>query len=535
MLALAPLYAMLIGALVRLSFVLASDSPLNDGGLFYCMTQELQRAHYRLPSYSAYNSLRIPFAYPPLGLYLAGLLADLGPWTLLDVFCFLPLAINVLALPAFYALSRCFLSREASIFAIFAFALLPRSFHWLIMGGGITRSPGFLFAILAARQIYLLYTRREGRHVVPAILFAGGAVLSHLEMGLFLAYTAAIFFLAYGRNRSGLAHSLLVAIGTLAITAPWWGTVIARHGLTPFLAASEHGWALGSGLGSLLSLWLTEEAAFPVLGFLALLGALSCLRERRFLLPIWLAGILILDPRGGHTTMTLPLALLIGVSINEQVLPALSAPVRRAMAAGEGVGGAPTAELGPQTRRRLPVAVLGFIFAYALLAALLPEWPLLTGLSRDEREAMQWVAQHTPQSSTFLVVTGDMWASDRSSEWFPTLAERASVATVQGGEWQPEFARRIERSKDVQKCAMMGVDCLEDWERETGIAFTYLYVPKRARVSRIDPARQCASGLRSSLRCHPEYRVVYDGPGATIYGRLEGSNAVPSQEAGPAG
>ena len=169
---LAPLLALLAGGLLRLSFAWSASFPLNDGGLFYLMVQELRQAGYRLPSFTAYNGGQIPFAYPPLGLYLAGLVADLGRWSLLDVFRLLPAVLSVATIPAFYALARDVLpTRTATVGAVLAFAFMPGSFAWQIMGGGVTRAPGMLLATLAVQQAYRLYTRRGLRHL-PACLDA---------------------------------------------------------------------------------------------------------------------------------------------------------------------------------------------------------------------------------------------------------------------------------------------------------------------------------------------------------------------------
>ena len=43
--------------------------------------------------------------------------------------------------------------------ATLAFALIPRSYEWLIMGGGITRAPGMLFALLALAAVIRLVHR----------------------------------------------------------------------------------------------------------------------------------------------------------------------------------------------------------------------------------------------------------------------------------------------------------------------------------------------------------------------------------------
>jgi len=66
--------AVLLGVGVRAFHVLSHGFPLNDGGLFFSMVRDLQAAHYHLPAFTSYNDAGIPYAYSPLGFYLAGLL-----------------------------------------------------------------------------------------------------------------------------------------------------------------------------------------------------------------------------------------------------------------------------------------------------------------------------------------------------------------------------------------------------------------------------------------------------------------------------
>ena len=49
-----------LGVLVRATIVLASDFPLNDGGMFFAMVRDLQASHYALPSVTTYNSASTP-------------------------------------------------------------------------------------------------------------------------------------------------------------------------------------------------------------------------------------------------------------------------------------------------------------------------------------------------------------------------------------------------------------------------------------------------------------------------------------------
>lgn len=142
-----------LGAVVRLLYPLGSTFPLNDGGMFYTMVQDLVANGYRLPAYTSYNYAGIPFAYPPAAFYLAAFLSR--TWPLLDVLRVLPPLLSVLANPMFYLLARDVLSRalgtdagqRAAWIATLAYALIPSSFQWQIMGGGLTRSLRYLAAL----------------------------------------------------------------------------------------------------------------------------------------------------------------------------------------------------------------------------------------------------------------------------------------------------------------------------------------------------------------------------------------------------
>lgn len=511
--------ALSLGLIVRLSLVLSTDFPLNDGGLFYAMVRDLQQAGYALPYYTSYNSAGIPFAYPPLAFYLAGVVADTTGLSLLEIFRFLPTVVNTLTIVSFYLLSRTMLaSRRTAIIATCAFALLPRSYEWLIMGGGLTRSVGFLLAILAIQQTHLMYKHGAYQHLWLGMLLGGCTILSHLEMACFVVYSTVVFFLFYSRNRRGLTNSLLLALGIAIVSAPWWLTIITRHGVSPLTSASDQGWPLITGVVSILFLMITNESYFPVLGFLALLGGLTCLADRKLLPLIWLVPMFALDPRGAPTLATVPLALMAGIGASRVLIPLLDlghntspysakldeyTPAPRASVNHFSIAG--------RIDIRLADLVLAFIALYAINSALVNEPSLLNSLSKDQRQAMEWIASNTPENSRFLVLTEESWAVDKASEWFPVLANRVSVATVQGQEWTGALRQRMAEHAWVQTCAGAGSECLEHWSSSTGLSFSHIYLAKKSNGDD-DPSQS----LRCFLLNDPNYHVIYDGPGATI-------------------
>lgn len=505
--AVALLCSVTVGVAIRLYYVLRVDFPLNDGGLFYAMVRDLQRNGWLLPAFTSYNSANIPFDYSPLAFYVAGMIQSVTGASLVDVFRFLPVATNILTIVAFVFFARTVLaSRAATAWAAFVFVLLPRSYEWLIMGGGLTRSFGLLFAILALQQAYMLYTSQDRKYLPLAIVFTGLTGLSHLETGWFLGVSLILFALAYGRNRDGLINTAILAIGAVAIMAPWLAVVISDHGLAPFLAAF-------AGRGSTLSGWLRIVQLEPfqqLLGLIAFLGIVACLGRGKFLFPIWLVAAFIFDSRSAATMDTFPLAMLAGIGLAELVMPVLAKANER-LREGElpgwvqGIagarGGLPYLQLAT-----VGLAILSWQI-YTIKAT--NEQDLLSALSPTERQAMQWVDVNTPSSSRFLVLTGELWWTDKRSEWFPVLANRVSVATVQGHEWLSDYDSQQSSYAAIQSCASRDGSCIDQWAKSYGASFDYIYAAKNGYTW----------AAIESLRTDPHYSLVYDGLGAAIFHR----------------
>jgi len=551
--------AIALGFAIRAAHILQAPFPLNDGGLFYAMAWDLQQASFRLPDVTSYNASSLPFTYSPFGLYVAGLLDNLTPFSLMDLFRLLPLMYTTLSIGAFFLLARRILpSTTAVVAATFAFALVPRSFIWLLMGGGVTRGLGLLLALLALHEVHRAFTTFRLRYALSAALLSGLTVLSHLETGWFLAFSIAIFFLWFGKGRDSVISAAVIAAGTLIVTSPWLIAVLRMHGSEPFLAANNSGGSVFSGGGitdyaltSLARLISTSEPYFPLIAMLGAVGLLSALRHRLTVLAVWWAATILLDVRAFPTFTTIPVAMLAGMAVSDVVIPMLDRrPVPPAGASEDGYhqngssstngahgrNGSKSARLPLPAHIPLPhwqvIAVLAFMLLFATIGAMIRkpglggEGEYLTALSSGERQAMHWIAEETPPSSQFLVMPRGPWQVDKQSEWFPVLAERPSVATVQGTEWLPDggFDASISAFDGAWDCGYRESDCLAGWVKSTGRTFTHVYVPA-------DGGSQCCGTLLESLSDDPDYRKIYDGPGGTVFalvGTLSGDSGAPS-------
>lgn len=513
--------AAVVGIYLRFRLVAPADFPVNDGGLFYLMTQELRASHYALPAFTSYNGAGIPFAYPPFGFYLAGFIADVTGWSVLSIVRILPAIISTLAIPAFYLFAKSVLgSRLEGAVATFAFAVLPRTFEWFVMGGGLTRAPGFLFAILTFHQAYHLYTRPRRSLVLTTAVCGALAVLSHGENAWFTIYSAVLLFLVFGRNRRALVHSILVAVGVVVLTAPWWGTVLRLHGTSAFLAGGAGGGYDNFSWFPVKTFLISDEPYLPVLSAIGLLGVFVCIAERRWFLPVWLLAILLLNPRNPVTPAAVPLAMLVAIAMVRLIAPRIL-ELSRAAWGTELVEPAESGSTGWRARARgfLPIASLlltvGALGGYVALGArAFLKWSDIEVLSREERDAMQWVSLNTPADSRFLAVgfARPWFGLDATSEWFPVLAKRANVATVQGYEWLPgrQFLIRQKRYAVLkQRCPTQSVSCLERWARLTNEPFTHIFLR----------AEDCCPLLHASLRASHDYVRIYQGAGAEVFRR----------------
>ena len=510
-------WALALGVLVRAVHVLAAGFPLNDGGMFYVMMRDLQQAGFRLPAQTTYNALGIPFAYSPLAFYVGAALDSATPLDLVGVLRVLPFVTSLLTLGAFALLARRLLPERWVAPAVLAFALVPRGFLWPLMGGGLTRGFGLLFALLALWQVHAAYTGRRWRPALWAALCAGLTVLSHLGTAPWLAASIVLFWAVYGRHRHGVLASIVVALGATLVAAPWGMAIVGMHGWAPFLAAGGAGESVVSDGGTrwrvlvllaALGVRDTGEALFPLIGVLAVLGALlSVVSRRLLLLPVWWALTFLVDPRQGATFATVPVSLLAGIGARDALWPLLARAARGAEAAGD------------RMARRLPRAVAAALVLYATLCALATdprysgEARQLVALSPADRAAMREAGARTPADARFLVISRLPWFSDRYAEWFPVLSGRRSVATVQGYEWRPngEFAAQQKRAARLAACGAAAADCLDEWADRTGEPFTHVYVPTRPN--------DCCGSLVRSLGADPRYTRLYAGPTAVIFAR----------------
>jgi len=502
----------LLAAAVRAAHVLQSDFPLNDGGMFAAAIDDIRATSFRLPTSMSYNQVDIPFAYPPLGFYVVAAIQRVTGLESITLLRVVPLIASILTVPAFYLVARNVIPRQPAMLGMAVFALLPRSFNWEIVGGGLTRSLGFFFAVLALHQVTRLLNAPRTATIASAGIFGGLCILAHMEMAIFLLVSA-ILLLGVARPNKKQVVSCVVAGAVSAVLAlPWLAAVLLTNGIEPWLSASGTGESFSVIALNALSSSPFGVPFFPLFAALAFCGIfISQQRGHRWLVA-WVVLLFVLDPRKAATVATVPVAMLAGLALWHFVLPLFATSDGRE---------SESHTLGA-TQRLVLYGLFGFGLSAAILADFGNRSPL-HALSAESREAAALVRQNSPPGARILVVSGEPnWGTDSLNEWLPYLAQRHSVATVQGYEWlgKDRYEKQRDFHRDVQDCASRGVACLQELDRDTNREFDYVLVAGvRYEGIAIDQEDLCCQGLRESLRLSPQWAEIFDHPDGTLFRR----------------
>lgn len=499
--------SLLIGIIVRWNFVSHTNFPINDGGFFYQMILDLVDNNFALPMFAKYNHANIPYAYPPLAFYITGGLHFLTKVPLLDLLHILPIIISILTIPVFYLFTEIFLQDRLFYrgLATYLFATLPRSFEWLVMGGGITRSLGFLFALLALIYSARSFKKKDGWFSISlASLFTGLTILSHPVASLFLGFSLIILFFYLWPSR--IENFIFIGIISLLIASPWWINILSTHGLNPFIGATNTGHIDWFETKYLLTLNFEYENRFflPIVSFLAIMGLFSDSKREALFLGLLVGPGYLIIPRGGVDLFTGYMALL-GTLGFERIICNLSEEKTLDSRQLE-------YELINSNR---PKILLFFIVIYTFVAAYTYKYvdgKVDLHINQNNYEAMIWLQEQTSKQSKILVLPSydphRNWPNDYLGEWLPAISKRESLATVQGFEWIPElFSERINKYIGLRSCIPYGIECIEKWQTKYGIEADYIYIGEKDKQLMIV----------KELINNKEYESAYDSEEVIIF------------------
>jgi hypothetical protein len=392
--------ALITGLGLRLAPILAADFPLKDGGLFVTMAHDIRNAGFGLPEFSTFNAGNVPFAYPPLGLYILALI----PGDPIATERWLPLVWSLLAIPGIYLLAREITDEWHAGMTALIFAAMPVT--WAIEGGGVTRALALVLLLLALWRMAVLVRVPGMKNAALAGVLAGTAILAHPAVG-FSGLASGALLLAFKPSRRGLAFGAMAGLVAAAVISPWLIMVVIRYGPEALFAAggSHH---LDETLGRLLTVGPSAIGTLDFVLPLALFGLVMVLHRREWLWPTWIA-LLVVIPGGEGRYAAIPWAMLAAAGALSIADAARSAGALR-LAAGIG-------------------------FAWLFVASLLAGYQQFPAIPAGIRQAIVQAGADTTPQTRFAIVTDDARLEAPLLDWFPTLSRRISVATYMGLEW----------------------------------------------------------------------------------------------------
>ncbi len=496
--------ALLFGAIVRFWPAFTNGFPLNDGGMFHTMIIDLKENQYLLPYFTTYNAVDIPYAYPPIGFYIAASLSDLLQVSVLQILLWLPVLANTLSVFVFYKFAEQILkSRLTASLAVMIYALSSRAFLWQVMGGGITRAFGMLFLLLMLWQaVQLFQSEGHPKHLALTILFGACTIMSHPQTALHAALGGAVLFAFYGLNRRGIPSALAVGLGVVLLTAPWWGTVLLRHGIAPLLSAGQTSQRTLEFYLIVLNLHGPGNyLALPMLVFFYI-GLWASIKKRNFFFIIWILLAYLIDTRGGDGVALLPEAMLAGMGLLQLIM---------------WINRATDEQDFSMIMKPWSQALIFGSFFYFILAAGISDFQLVnTSLKPEDLKTIEWINSNVEDEKTFLLATGREFSmSDPMQEWFPALTNQYSATTLQGLEWTLSdlFFPWYEELVAFQHCA--DINCVIGWSGKNKIHYDYLFVT----IPPDDDESDLGDSLRSlvvSARSSSTHLIVYESKNALV-------------------
>jgi hypothetical protein len=289
----------------------------------------------------------------------------------------------------------------------------------------------------------------------------------------------------------------LAALAAVVTAAPWLAGLVGGGNLAAVLGAGGR-FEPGIGLVRLVNLRFSAAPFMDVIVIAAVAGLVASVARRRFRIPVLLVAVYVVGAGGGEFLAAPVWALLAGSGIMS-----LAFLMRRALA-----------DVGDPLARAVFIGTAVVALFLALIGSLgssTDRSSKLHPLSPAQVTAMEWVRDNAPSGVAVIVPSDEVWGFDDIGEWFPAIAERQSIGTVQGSEWLggDGFRRQLVRHTQIGACAGATAGCYVALD-----AAAWIYVPK-GQLNGLFSPDDCCPALRSTLES-AGYRVVYDGAGATI-------------------
>jgi hypothetical protein len=469
------------------------------------MAEILARTPFPLPNeIPFYGPGGIPFAYPPIAPYIAAFFVGPLHIPMLTYMKWAPPIFCILVMVAIYLVGHQLTKdRMKALVAVVIIFLAEPTYAFHATASGSVRSVALLWTMLSVLFTLQAYdvNRRGLIHASIAGLFLALTTMTHLSYAAFLVPGIVLITLLSPTHLpllQRLRRMVVIGVVGLVLAAPWWGTMIARHGIAVFLhAGSTHGTgglvaavdANPLALVRTLLSWFANlgQTWWPsILSGVFILSVAYGLMRGRWLLPAWI--IVTVASLGQTARFEIILCGLLAGEFLVDISRSTPQITRWPKL------------LGQETINGLiflafaigPIGLLGFRGI---------QWTEVQ-LTYDLLDVGQWIDEHTTAEARYLY----LGTKEDAEEWLPFLAHRTPGISPWGAEWTGNYNKQLGRKSELKNCInAQDASCVDQFVQSLGMDIEMLIVPIKS-TQLIDALEDCAD--LSMLYENYEY-VVY--------------------------
>jgi hypothetical protein len=431
------LFSLFVALPLLFASAVKQNYPLGYAGLYTQMAVEIANSNFHLPfSVPFYGPGGMPFAYPPLALYLMAVFIKLGVsvWSYLR---FAPPVLSWLSLiPLFVLAQRISRSKLGGLVAVVLAAGSYDIFYMQTTAGGIVRTLAFGLGLLALYYFDRMVETFRWRDAVLAGVFFGLTFLTHLGYAYFFAFWVGVWVVTHPRKQNWMGAGVLMGV-SLLVTMPWIMVMLERYGVSIFTNAfSSH------GATTFLSLIQNPVNLVPVLNH-----NLQALIQQRWLLALVLAGLICLLVQ---KKFTLPLLFLL-VSI-------MIAEIHYILIVSFLIVGYAISFLyrSITSNRTIPNKPLEKLISSIVLVGIFT--PIYFQSYDRLSHTIPWVNEEVLEMASFIKINTPPQASFQNlfwvegAEWLPYLTQRNPDISPWGGEWIGTYESEYAYKEGFIKC-----------------------------------------------------------------------------------
>ena len=425
-------------------------------GLFTQMADQIAGENFALPISSPfYGPGGIPFAYPPLGLYLLSVFIKLTGKYYIYLIWMPPLFTLISLIPLYYLSFELFKSPLAAAFTVVIASTSSNLYIAHAWSAGIVRAPAFIFTLLS---IYFFHRQKNSParyNILLTGIFFGMALMSHLAYGLFCFVWIICWTGLQPSVKRFLDSIVSLVVGTL-VSLIWVIPISQRYGSDIFLYAfnshnsSPYSLLFAFNFSPLIRIFVDNTVSIssnPLLTVLVLIGATFLVLRKEFTLLVFYLLVILFFPE------TARFVFLIGSLIAGFGLASSGAWLTRFL----GKGNMASANwLGII----LVFPVLAFIW-YGGYEGLKKQTPKIEAATFDLAEIVQ---AELPDDVKYLALV-----KQDEAEWLPFLFQREPLVAQWGSEWLGEYNRQTHLMSIFNSCQQdQNWSCVEHTIAEVG-------------------------------------------------------------------